>query len=296
MPVLRSPAPVLAIFGACLAACFTDAGAPALTTEPATATTITTGVDPGTADTGTSTTATATSSTGEATTTDATTAVGATGATSTGCVLETWYFDIDMDGYGGSMSTEKCGAPGPGFTLDSLDCDDSKPAINPAAVEVCDLVDNDCDGGVDEYPVGQMDACNGCQAVVGTTSTYYFCTTPMLDWDSARTRCTTLLGDLVSINDADENLFIRSKINGQNLRWWLGLSDSANEGQFVWVDQSALDPKLPIWVPNEPDNADADFPGSPANCVILSEAVFANWRDEACADVHGFICEAPLPI
>jgi len=33
---------------------------------------------------------------------------------------------------------------------DATDCDDENPAIHPEALEACDLVDNDCDGAVDE--------------------------------------------------------------------------------------------------------------------------------------------------
>lgn len=297
MPALRSPALALALLG--LGACFNDGGAPALTTEPGTADATSMGST--TADIGTSTAATAATaitSTGEVTTTtdvtstDVTTTNVTTAATSTGCTLETWYFDIDKDGYGGSMSTEQCGAPGPGYTMESSDCDDSKPAINPGATEVCDALDNDCDGGIDEYPAGELAACDGCRAIVGTTSTYYFCGTPEVAWDPARTRCKTLLGDLVIVNDMDEHLFLTDQLAGTS-RWWIGLSDIASEGQFVWIDNSPA-AGLKLWANAEPDNADADVPGS-ADCVAMNDGFLGFWHDEACADVHGMICEAPLP-
>ena len=40
-----------------------------------------------------------------------------------------------------------------GFTSD-VDCDDNNPAVNPAAGELCDGVDNDCDDAVDEGLTG----------------------------------------------------------------------------------------------------------------------------------------------
>jgi len=61
----------------------------------------------------------------------------------------TWYADADGDGYGdaGAASTA-CSAPS-GSVTDDTDCDDGEAAINPAASEVCDGVDNDCDGNAD---------------------------------------------------------------------------------------------------------------------------------------------------
>jgi len=62
----------------------------------------------------------------------------------------TWYEDVDGDGYGDAGSTtDACEAPSGWVELDT-DCDDSDAAINPAATELCDTVDNDCDGTVDE--------------------------------------------------------------------------------------------------------------------------------------------------
>lgn|GEM_PF-5838579 len=42
---------------------------------------------------------------------------------------------------------------GDGFTSNEGDCDDSNPMLHPDADEVCDEVDNNCDGLLDEDPV-----------------------------------------------------------------------------------------------------------------------------------------------
>jgi len=61
-----------------------------------------------------------------------------------------WYLDADGDGYGdASVSTAACIAPS-GYVASATDCDDSDPAVKPLAFEVCDGVDNDCDGLVDD--------------------------------------------------------------------------------------------------------------------------------------------------
>ncbi|NNV57687.1 MopE-related protein, partial [Limnovirga soli] len=66
----------------------------------------------------------------------------------------TWYLDADGDGYYVS-STQACTSPGIGYSLTGLpgDCNDNPiggAAINPGATEVCDGIDNNCNGQTDE--------------------------------------------------------------------------------------------------------------------------------------------------
>ena len=64
----------------------------------------------------------------------------------------TFWIDSDGDGYGdpdGDKSTVTCGAP-PGYVDNFLDCDDENAGINIDATEICDDIDNNCDGLTDD--------------------------------------------------------------------------------------------------------------------------------------------------
>jgi hypothetical protein len=62
----------------------------------------------------------------------------------------TWYEDADDDGYGNpANSVRSCEQP-EGFVNNNEDCDDSDQNINPAASELCNGVDDDCNGVIDE--------------------------------------------------------------------------------------------------------------------------------------------------
>ena len=55
-----------------------------------------------------------------------------------------------MDGFGDPNSTTFACSPPPGYVADNTDCDDGDPNVNPAATEVCNEIDDDCDGNIDE--------------------------------------------------------------------------------------------------------------------------------------------------
>ncbi len=74
---------------------------------------------------------------------DGTVDKGATNAT-------VWYRDLDNDGHGDTnASVSACAAPA-GYVASKDDCDDLDRTAYPGAAEVCDGVDDDCDGTKDD--------------------------------------------------------------------------------------------------------------------------------------------------
>ncbi|MEO1258807.1 MAG: MopE-related protein [Bacteroidota bacterium] len=69
-----------------------------------------------------------------------------------GLALNTYFLDFDGDGYGdinAQLFTCFDSAPD-GYVTNPEDCDDTRAEINPGMSEVCDELDNDCNGLVDD--------------------------------------------------------------------------------------------------------------------------------------------------
>ena len=79
------------------------------------------------------------------------------GSDDEGLQMFTYYQNIDNDGYGNSaMTLQACSVP-TGYTVTSGDCNDSNADVNPAAIETCNGIDDNCNSITDE----------------GVTTTYY---------------------------------------------------------------------------------------------------------------------------
>ncbi len=61
-----------------------------------------------------------------------------------------WYVDADADGYGDAASGLVACDAIDGRITDGTDCDDTRVDVHPGTVEVCDGIDGDCSGEVDD--------------------------------------------------------------------------------------------------------------------------------------------------
>jgi len=62
----------------------------------------------------------------------------------------TFYQDNDGDGFGSTVTIQSCDGPPAGYTYEGGDCNDDNANSNPLILEICDGIDNDCDGLIDE--------------------------------------------------------------------------------------------------------------------------------------------------
>jgi hypothetical protein len=84
------------------------------------------------------------------------------------CSPVTVYRDADGDGAGdGAVTQSSCGAPD-GWVSNADDCDDSSSAIGPSADELCDGIDQNCDGAIDDGFACSAGAPVTCTTACGT--------------------------------------------------------------------------------------------------------------------------------
>lgn len=77
-----------------------------------------------------------------------------------------YFTDGDFDTYGGVTAGLFCSNPGAGYSLISGDCNDANAAVNPAASEICNGIDDNCNGLVDD----NVPALPSLGAISGTTT------------------------------------------------------------------------------------------------------------------------------
>jgi len=164
--------------------------------------------------------------------------------------------------------------------LCTVDCRDDDPAIHPGEPEICgDGIDQDCSGQADDGK-----DCD-CQVVMRGVQRYHFCPSGRT-YDEAVAHCGAQGAAVVTIHDPSEAAWLRDMGQQKGGDFWLGLTDRALEGTFVWADGTALD--YANWSDNEPNGmTEAE------DCVVKTWD--GRWMDVDCSAYYGVACEEPCP-
>ncbi len=87
-------------------------------------------------------------------------------------------------------------------------------------------------------------------AITYNNSAYLLTDSPM-SWDDAQAQAESLGGNLVTINDAAEEQWIKDNF-GSSEDFWIGFTDQGTEGQWEWV--SGQEVTYTNWHPDNPNN------------------------------------------
>ncbi|MEE9385537.1 MAG: CotH kinase family protein [Nannocystaceae bacterium] len=170
-------------------------------------------------------------------------------------------------------------ADGDGFGPCFQDCDDTDPNVNPGRVEVCDGVDNNCSGFVDDIP-----ECP-CASREIAGNTFYFCE-HTFKWTKARQFCADQGHRLARLDSPEQNEKVWAVARDiRSTKWAIGLNDRVQEETYVWVD--GTEPTFTAWADGEPAHALGWF-----DCVFYGGSMNPTWRERNCVATGPFICSA----
>lgn len=158
----------------------------------------------------------------------------------------------------------------------------------PAAPELCDGLDNDLDGLVDEIAPGLVE-CDGCRLLQGAGQAWWVCEAPKT-WDQAAAACASRGATTAIVPSAVAQELLHQAV-GQGFHW-LGARQAEGEGAWSWVDGTPWG--YANWGTLQPDDA---APGQ--DCLRLTFGIVGEgwfdgaWDDFFCDDPHPYLCSAP---
>ncbi|MEO1524755.1 MAG: DUF4347 domain-containing protein [Planctomycetota bacterium] len=113
----------------------------------------------------------------------------------------------------------------------------------------------------------------------------YILSSANLSWEEAQAEAIAIGGNLVSINDADEESFLQSAF-GTSQTFWIGLNDAAIEGEFVWANGD------PVTYTNWRDSEPNDLGGQ--DYAMMNSGIELQWDDNGGSTRLAGLIEIPL--
>lgn len=183
---------------------------------------------------------------------------------------------------------------------------------DPRAKEICDGLDNDCNGKVDNG----LGVCpSGCEGVEIDGRGYMFCLQAMSrNAAGAGTVCAAQDMHLVWLDSAEENAAVLAEaeqLSNSVQSFWIGATDAGltMEGEWRWVAPGEST-GTPFWSGQSPQSGGKAVGGAYANwgsmrpdhgqgeedCVAMilgrDDLRAGSWDDESCTMQARFVCES----
>ena len=169
----------------------------------------------------------------------------------TGCHTETlvltvntssvYYVDADGDGFGSTTTANFCAMPSSGYSLNNTDCNDAVSTIYPGATELCNSVDDNCNGFIDE----------GCPSTIAGEEPFNALSAPSTYYSY----CQSFYGTLAGAFPSD-------------------LAQSTCEtGEDVWYSFKALTSGITIFIGSNANDIIIELQDVNGNLIEIEDAV-----------------------
>uniref|UniRef100_A0A8C4Y8W8 C-type lectin domain-containing protein n=1 Tax=Gopherus evgoodei TaxID=1825980 RepID=A0A8C4Y8W8_9SAUR len=109
----------------------------------------------------------------------------------------------------------------------------------------------------------------------------YFHSCSLGTWDTANRSCASLGALLLQVTSLAEQAHIVASMKAPS--FWMGLTDQALEGAWMWVDGTHSAANASYWQTGEPNGRQKE------NCALARQD--GHWYDAPCTEQHHWVCE-----